>query len=84
MKHYTFQTKAVCASRIDFDLDEEKRVHNLSFTGGCDGNLKALGILCEGERAETLKEKLLGVRCDVKPTSCSDQLARCLRQALET
>ncbi len=83
MTHHTFYTKAVCSSRIDFDLDEEKKIHNLVYTGGCDGNLKALGKLCEGEDAKQISDKLLGIRCGVKPTSCSDQLARCLRKVLE-
>ena len=83
MKHFTYYTKYVCARQIDFDLDGEGRLRNLAFVGGCDGNLKALGRLCEGEKAETLIEKLLGVTCDEKPTSCSDQLARSLRQALQ-
>ena len=83
MTHHTFYTKAVCSSRIDFDLDESKCIHNLVYTGGCDGNLKALGRMCEGERAENVMNKLLGITCGTKPTSCSDQFARCLRKVLE-
>ena len=83
MTHHTFYTKATCSTRIDFDLDAENRMHNLLYTGGCDGNLKALGKLCENMPAQEIVDKLSGITCDVKPTSCGDQLARCLRKVLE-
>ncbi len=82
MTHHTFYTKAVCSTRIDFDLDEEKRIHNLCYVGGCDGNLKALGSICENMPAEEVMTKFMGICCGDKPTSCSDQLARCLRKVI--
>lgn len=82
MTHHTFYTKGVCSRCIDFDLDEENRLHNISYTGGCNGNLQAVGRLCEGMPAQEAVDKLLGIRCDEKPTSCGDQLARCLRKIL--
>lgn len=83
MTHHTFYTKAVCSTRIDFDLDDENRLHDLKYVGGCDGNLQALGRLCEGLPAQEVIDKLLGIRCGTKPTSCGDQLARCLRKVLD-
>ena len=43
MKHVTFKPKGVCSMQIDFDLDDEKKLHNVAFVGGCNGNLKAIG-----------------------------------------
>jgi uncharacterized protein (TIGR03905 family) len=69
-----------CSRKIEFDL-REGRVYSVKFTGGCDGNLKALGILLEGSDAGTLVSKLKGVDCGGRGTSCSDQLARAVEAA---
>ncbi len=78
---YDFKTKGVCARRIHFELDDEKRVHNIRFEGGCNGNLKAIGLLVEGMKAEDVADKLKGNTCGFKNTSCADQLAIALREA---
>jgi uncharacterized protein (TIGR03905 family) len=75
----TFKTKGTCSSAIHFDLQDGK-VHSLSFDGGCDGNLKALGILLEGMDAGEAVKKLKGLRCGRRKTSCADQLAQALEQ----
>ena len=80
---YTYQTHGTCSSHILFDIDEEKRLHNVRFIGGCDGNLKSIGILVEGQDAEKVSEMLSGVRCGFKNTSCGDQLSHAIREALE-
>ena len=59
-----------------------KAVHNVSFDGGCDGNLKAISKLVEGQKAEELIRILEGNRCGFKPTSCADQFSKGLRQAI--
>ncbi|MCM1578331.1 MAG: TIGR03905 family TSCPD domain-containing protein [Ruminococcus sp.] len=59
------------------------KVYNVKFTGGCNGNLKAVPILVEGMTAEQVEEKLSGILCGRRPTSCADQLARAVRQAAE-
>ena len=71
----TFKTKGTCATTIQFTRDGET-IRNIRFTGGCNGNLKAIAKLCEGMKAEDIAAKLLGNTCGGKPTSCADQLAR--------
>ena len=71
----TFKTKGVCATTIQFTRDGDK-IRNIRFTGGCNGNLKAIAKLCEGMSAEDIAAKLSGNTCGGKPTSCADQLAR--------
>lgn len=80
--HYTLYPKGVCSTQIDLDVTDGK-IHNLSYTGGCNGNLKALGAMCEGARAEEVIRRLSGITCGYKATSCSDQLARLLQDAMK-
>ena len=77
---YQYRTKGVCASEIRFELDGDV-VRNISFAGGCNGNLKAISRLCEGMTVGEIEEKLAGNTCGYKPTSCADQLARAVRAA---
>ena len=79
---YTFRTKGVCASTINFDL-QDGIVSNVSFSGGCNGNLKAISKLVEGMEAEKVISLLKGNKCGFKNTSCTDQLTIALEQALE-
>ena len=81
MKH-CYKTKGTCSSKIDFELDGD-RVHNISFTGGCNGNLKSVSKLCEGQTVDNIADILGGNLCGSKGTSCADQLARAVRQAFE-
>ena len=80
--NYSYKTAMVCSSRIDFDL-EGNVVRNVKFTGGCNGNLKAISKLIDGWTVEEIEDKLLGNTCGGRPTSCADQLARAVRQALD-
>ena len=80
--HYTLYPKGVCSTQIDLDVTDGK-IHNLSYTGGCNGNLKALGAMCEGASAEEVIRRLYGITCGCKATSCSDQLARLLQDAMK-
>ncbi len=82
MKHYTYSPKGVCSVAIDYDLDEEKRIHNLKFKGGCNGNLKAIGRLLEGEDAQKAADILRGNDCKGRGTSCADQLSKALDEAI--
>lgn len=77
---YTFRTSGVCAQQIEFDLIDGK-VSNVSFYGGCNGNLKAISILVNGMTPDEISEKLLGNICGSKPTSCADQLAKAVMAA---
>lgn len=76
-----FKTKGTCASQISFDLVDGK-VHNVVFTGGCNGNLKGIGSLVEGMDANDVITRLEGTTCGGKSTSCPDQLAKALKEAL--
>lgn len=80
--HYTLYPKGVCSTQIDLDVTDGK-IHNLSYTGGCNGNLKALGAMCEGASAEEVIRRLSGITCGYKATSCSDQLAWLLKDAMK-
>lgn len=81
MKHFDYTPEMVCSQKISFDLDDNK-IHNLSFLGGCNGNLKAIGTLLEGADANQAIKKLEGTICGRRPTSCADQLAKALKIAI--
>ncbi len=80
---YTYRPKGVCSMKINFDIDGDV-VHNIKFTGGCDGNLKAIARLADGLTVSQIEEKLLGNTCGFKSTSCADQFAKAVRQAYES
>ena len=77
----THRNHGVCSSSVSFEL-ENGIVHNVSFVGGCNGNLKAISRLAEGRTAEELISLLKGNTCGFKDTSCADQFAEGLEQAL--
>lgn len=79
---YNYKTKGVCATNISFDLDDGK-VSNIEFTGGCNGNLKAISKLVNGMTIDDIETKLKGNTCGMKNTSCADQLAIAVREAYE-
>jgi uncharacterized protein (TIGR03905 family) len=76
---FEYKTSGTCSTKIRFDL-RDGRVRSLSFEDGCDGNLKALGILVEGMDADELVKKFKGLRCGRRKTSCADQLAKAIEQ----
>ena len=78
---YSFKTRGVCASTINFELNDGI-VSNVSFIGGCNGNLKAISKLIEGMEAQKVIDLLKGNKCGFKNTSCTDQLTIALEQAL--
>ncbi len=81
--HYSYNTKGTCSKNIQFDIDENGVISNVSFYGGCPGNLKAISILVDGMTVDEIEKKLRGVQCGFKDTSCSDQLAQAVREAYE-
>ena len=81
MKHIDYKTTGTCARVIHFERDAENRIHNISFEGGCNGNLKAVAKLCEGMKAEDISARLLGNLCGNRGTSCADQLAKAVMSA---
>lgn len=82
MESYTFTPQRVCSKRIDFALDEAGRLHDVQFMGGCPGNLPAIGKLVEGKDAKEIADLLRGNPCGMRGTSCADQLAIAIDEAL--
>lgn len=80
--HFTTKVQNVCSTKVDFDLVDGK-VYNVVFTGGCNGNLKAIGKLVEGMEKDRLVSILKGNTCGPSSTSCADQLAQAVEKAAE-
>ena len=79
MAEYSYNTRGVCSRKIDFEI-EDGIVKNVRFLGGCNGNLQGIGKLVEGMKIEDVIEKLEGLNCNGKGTSCPDQLAKALKE----
>lgn len=79
---YSYKPQGVCARGISFDI-EDNTVKNIKFSGGCSGNTQGVAALAEGMDANELIERLAGIRCGFKNTSCPDQLAKAVAKALE-
>ena len=77
----TYKTKGTCSQTIDFEVIDSK-VRNVKFLGGCNGNLKGISSLVEGMPVEDVIERLEGIQCGFKDTSCPDQLAKALKQTI--
>ena len=83
MRHFEYQpSPMVCCKKIAFDIDSDNKIYNLVFTGGCNGNLKAISKLCEGQTAEHIIQVLQGNTCGMRDTSCADQLTKAIEHAL--
>ena len=78
---YDYKTKGTCSQRILFDIEDGK-VRNVQFIGGYNGNLKGIGALVEGMPVEDVIARVEGIRCGMKSTSCPDQLAKALKEAV--
>ena len=79
---YKYKTNGVCSIEISFDI-EANVITNVEFLGGCNGNLKAISKLIDGQTVEYIEEKLSGNLCGRRNTSCADQLAKAVRKAYE-
>ncbi|MBR4184237.1 MAG: TIGR03905 family TSCPD domain-containing protein [Clostridia bacterium] len=79
---YQYRTQGTCSSAVSFDIEDGK-LSNVVFTGGCNGNLKAIGRLVEGKDAREIADLLRGNLCGFKNTSCADQLSKAIDKALE-
>ena len=79
---YTYYTQGTCSSQIDMEVDDQGILRDVTFYGGCHGNLQGISVLVRGMKATDVISKLQGIRCGYKNTSCPDQLATALRQAL--
>lgn len=77
---YEYKTKGTCSQRILFEIEDGK-VRNVQFIGGCNGNLQGISKLVDGRDVHEVIEKIEGIHCGMKPTSCPDQLAKALKEA---
>ena len=78
---YSYTPQKTCSHQIQFEIDNGI-VKKVSFAGGCNGNLKGIAALVEGLPAEEVVERLSGITCGFKSTSCPDQLAVAIEKAL--
>ena len=78
---YTYKPKGVCSAQIDYEI-EDGIVKNVKFYGGCSGNTQGVAKLCEGRTVEELVGMLQGIKCGFKNTSCPDQLAKAIKEAV--
>jgi uncharacterized protein (TIGR03905 family) len=79
---FEYKTKGTCSQMILFEIEDNK-VHNVSYLGGCNGNLQGISKLVEGMDVDEVIRRVEGIHCGMKPTSCPDQLATALKQAKE-
>ena len=77
---FEYKTKGTCSQMIFFEIEDGK-VHNVSFMGGCNGNLQGIGKLVEGMDVDDVIERISNIHCGPKSTSCPDQLATALKEA---
>lgn len=77
---YEYKTKGTCSQRILFEIIDGK-VKNVQFIGGCNGNLQGISRLVDGMEVNEVIERIEGIHCGMKPTSCPDQLAKALKEA---
>jgi len=80
---YIHKNKGTCSTQVQFDIESGK-LYNFKFIGGCNGNLQGISALLEGMDAKEAAQKLKGLKCNFKPTSCPDQLSQAIEEALET
>ncbi len=83
MQRHIFIPEGVCTTEITFEIEDGVLKH-VEFSDGCSGNLQAIARLVEGMRVEEVVRKLKGIDCEEKGTSCTDQLARALEQAVRS
>ncbi|MDO4996446.1 MAG: TIGR03905 family TSCPD domain-containing protein [Bacilli bacterium] len=77
---YRFKPNGVCSKEMIFNINEDNTIESLEVVGGCPGNLKGIGKLITGMKIDDVIEKLEGVQCGLKSTSCPDQIAKALKE----
>lgn len=79
---FTYKTRGTCSSQIRMDIEGDV-ITNVRFTGGCNGNLKAVSSLVDGLTVAQIRKKCEGIQCGMKGTSCADQLSKAVQAAYE-
>ena len=82
MKKIEFTPSGICARHISVVLNDNNEIDSVLFEGGCDGNHKGINALCKGMNAKEVSERLEGIKCGFRNTSCPDQLAKALKTVL--
>ena len=82
-KSFSFPNVGTCSRQTNIVLNDDHTIESVEVIGGCNGNLQAIPKLVEGLTVEQVEEKIGGIRCGGRPTSCGDQLAKACREALE-
>lgn len=80
---YSYKTNGTCSRQIDFEINEEGKLTDVKFTGGCNGNLQGISAMVKGMKPEDVIAKLNGIKCGAKETSCPDQLAKALSEVIK-
>ena len=76
---YTYKTQGTCSKAITIEIEDDgQTIKSVSYTGGCNGNLKGIAALVKGKKRDEVKNTLAGIKCGFKQTSCPDQLAKAL------
>ena len=81
--YFEYSPNGTCSKKIEFELSEDGIIKSVKFIGGCHGNLQGIAALVTGMKAEDVIDKISGIRCGFKSTSCPDQLSKALEKALE-
>ena len=80
---YVYNPQGVCSKKMEIELDANNKIEEIKIFGGCQGNLTGIASLCKGQDAKEVIERLQGITCGSRLTSCPDQLSIALKQALE-
>ncbi|UKK47419.1 TIGR03905 family TSCPD domain-containing protein [Prevotella sp. E9-3] len=79
-KHIQYETTGTCSKLIDVTADENDVIQQVFFLGGCNGNLQGVSKLVQGQKIDDVIQKINGIRCGNRSTSCPDQLCRALER----
>ena len=80
---YRYKTRGTCSRQITIELNDDQTIKSVSFLGGCNGNLQGISALVKGKKIDEVINTLKGIDCNMRGTSCPDQLARALEQIKE-
>ena len=80
MKHIMYKTQGTCSQSIDLEADDDQVITRLNVIGGCNGNLQGIAALVKGMKLEDARQRLQGITCGFKPTSCPDQISIAIGQ----
>ena len=80
---YTYKPKGTCSRMIEIEADDNLVIQNIEITGGCNGNLKGIAALLKGMTCKDAADRMAGIKCGFKSTSCPDQISVALREMIK-